>query len=138
MVFFATLWLAAACSSSSMSKRPENVPKPDVQVRVGEIFFGSGTTAPLPIDVAIINTGKQAIAVRRVFLETPSMMQFGIYPFERIFNETIEPGATGYFQMSPTAWASRSRLSPNEPLNLRVWVDFQSGEAHWRDVYNLR
>ena len=121
-----------------MSKRPANVPKPDVQVRVGEIFFGSGTTAPLPIDVAVINTGTQPIAVRRVFLETPSMMQFGIYPFERIFNETIEAGGTGYFQMSPTAWASRSRLTPNEPLNLRVWVDFESGGVHWRDLYNLR
>ena len=49
------LSFTAACSSASQSKRPANVPKPDVQVRVGEIFFGSGTTAPLPVDVAIVH-----------------------------------------------------------------------------------
>ena len=132
--------LIAACASSGaeLSKRPENIPRPDVQVRVGQLYFGSGTTAPLPMDVAVINAGNEPISVRRIFVESPSMMQYGISPHERIYNEAIAGGATQLFSVTPTAWASRARLTPSEPLNLRVWIDFEQGESRWRELYTLR
>ena len=136
----AVVLLVAACSSSSaeLSKRPEGVPRPDVEVRVGQLFFGSSTTAPLPMDVAVLNGGKETISVRRIMVESPSMMQYAIYPYERIYNQPIESGASEVFSLTPTAQTSRARSQPNEPLNLRVWIDFQSGDNHWREMYTLR
>jgi hypothetical protein len=130
--------LLAACAASPSAKRPTNVPKPDVEVRFGDLFFGSGTSAPLPMDVFVRNGGAQAIAVRRIRVESPGMSQYGILPYERIYNTTIEPGRVENFALTPTALASSARMRPTEPLTLRVWIDFKAGEFRWREIYMLR
>lgn len=135
-VVFSLLMLG--CGSSANTSRPANVPKPDVAVRTGQLFFGSGTSAPLPLDVAVYNGAAQAIVVRRIRVESPAMTQYGILPFERIFRETVEPGTTKEFSLMPTAVASSARMRPTEPLTLRVWIDFEAGENRWREMYMLR
>lgn len=132
------LLFVLACGSSVNTSRPANVPKPDVEIRTGQLFFGSGTTAPLPLDVLVHNGSAQPIVVRRIRVESPGMTQYGIYPFERLFRETIEPGATESFPLNPTAVASAPRMHPSEPLILRAWIDFEAGENRWREMYMLR
>ncbi|MEO6487834.1 MAG: hypothetical protein ABIO78_07845 [Thermoanaerobaculia bacterium] len=132
------LVLAAGCGSTSAS-RPKDVPKPDVEIRrIGDMFFGSGRTAPLTLEVAISNPAPRALIVRRIRVEAPGMVQYGIQPTERILRETLQPGEAKTIAITATAVAGSSRRDFTEPLNLRAWIDFEIDGMRFRELYLLR
>ena len=66
------------------------------------------------------------------------MVQWGICPVQRAFNETIAPGEAKAFPMFATAVTRYTRSMPNEPLNVRAVVQFESGEKNYQELYNGR
>ena len=128
------LVLAIACASGGTS-RPADMPRPGVDIRQsGALFFGSGSTAPAFLEVAVTNLGSQPLIVRRVRIDSPGMAQYGLQPTERVFRETIAPGDTKSVQITPTAVTTTSR--PSEPLTLRAIVYFESNGRSFREIYN--
>lgn len=131
----------AACSSSSSSPgtkfgdRPTGVERPDIDVRqLSSPFFGSGYTAPLPLDVDITNRSSAPLSVRKVRIEAMGMSEFSIYPAERLFKEDIPPGQTKTFNINATAYTNIARLTPVEPLSLRATVDFETGQTRFHEI----
>lgn len=115
------------------------MPRPEVEIRqAAPLFFGSGTTAPVSFDIAVANRGSEPLIVRRIRVESPGMVQYGVYPREEIYRETIPPGQTKTLALNATAWASQSRLQPSEPLSLRAMIDFESEGKHFREIYQGR
>lgn len=132
-----SILIAAACSSGG-GTRPSTVTQADVDVRTaGSLFFGSGTSAPLNLDVTVTNRARVPMTVRSIRVSSPGMMQFTILPAQKMFSTTLEPGETKNFPISTTAIASRSRLSPTEPLNLRADVDFETNGRRFKEIFNF-
>lgn len=131
------LFLAIGCSSNP--KQPAGYVRPEVLMRgPGPIFFGSGTQAPVTVDVQIANSGSLPITVRRVRIESPGMSQYSLAPATREYRETIASGQMALLSMSATAYASRARLDPTEPLLIRAVVELESGGVWIREVYTIR
>ena len=138
MILAVVAILAAGCGSSAPT-RPKDVPKPDVEIRtVGEMFFGSGRTAPLTLEVAIFNPAPRELIVRRIRLDAPGMVQYGIVATERILNEKLQAGQGKVIPITATAVAGSSRLNVTEPLNVRAWIDFEIDGKRFRELYLLR
>nr|MDQ3283638.1 hypothetical protein [Acidobacteriota bacterium] len=75
----AVLLLAVACGSTQMGRRPAGFAQPDIQVQpVGNLFFGSGSTAPISFDVEIFNRASSALTVREIEITTPTMAQWTV------------------------------------------------------------
>ncbi|MFP5246057.1 MAG: hypothetical protein ACLGH0_05140 [Thermoanaerobaculia bacterium] len=127
------LLLVVACASN----RPATPGRPEVALeRHGSLFFGSGRTAPLGVDIHVRNSATQPIRVRRIRLEaSPAMAQFSIYPVERILNETVAPGDIYTLRLVATAVTNVQR--PNEPLSLRTYVDFELDGKRHRELYQF-
>ena len=105
---------------------------------MGDMFFGSGRTAPLTLEVGISNPASRPLIVRRIRVESPGMVQYGIQPTERIFRETLQPGEGRVLAMTVTAIAGSSRLNATEPLTLRAWIDFEIDGKRFRELYLVR
>jgi hypothetical protein len=102
---------------------------------VSQVFFGSGTTAPANLDVVVENRSAHPIVVRNIRAQSSGMVQWGIYPVQRNFNETLNPGEAKSFPLFATAVARYARMTPNEPLNVRAVVDFQSEGRRYQEMY---
>jgi len=138
LVLALSVLFVAGCGSTA-SSRPKDVPKPDVEIRtLGDMFFGSGRTAPLTLEVGISNPASRPLIVRRIRVESPGMVQYGIQPTERIFRETLQPGEGRVLALTVTAIAGSSRLNATEPLTLRAWIDFEIDGKRFRELYLVR
>lgn len=102
---------------------------------VSPVFFGSGTTAPANLDVIVENRAGVPITIRSVRVESMGMAQWGIYPAQRMFNETVGAGQTKAFPIFATAQARAARMTMTEPLTVRAIVQFASGEERYQEVY---
>jgi hypothetical protein len=130
--FSLLLAVAIGCSSA---KPPAGFARPEIAVQqLGSVFFGSGSTAPVTVAVGITNHAHEPIVIRRIRIETPGMMEYALYPVERLVNETIQAGDSRTVSISGTAVASRSRLTPREPLNARVQVDYTVNGKNYREI----
>jgi len=126
--------LVAACASVTQPPTPG---RPVIEVRRSSaIFFGSSSTAPLNLDIEILNPAKEAIVVRRVRVQpAPGMMQYNIYPALRTVHETIEPGETKIIHITATAYTGIARLDPTEPLGIRAYLDYDLGGKRHQELY---
>ncbi len=128
------LLMLASCATSP--QRPASVPRPELQVRLASpIFFGSGTRAPATLELDITNRATVPIVVRRVQADSPNMAQYTIYPEMRDYHETIGPGETKTLTLFATAVAGRSRLTPSEPLVLRLFLELEVNQQRFREVF---
>jgi len=110
-------------------------PQMEIRLAGGSPFFGSSRTAPVTFDVSIANTSPIPFSVRRIELSTPSSVEFGIYPAERLFNEAVAPGEQKTMSVTATAYnAGNARMSPTEPLAMRMIVEFEHEGKRWREV----
>src|SRR5688572_29315783 len=126
------LLVVLACASGG-SSRPKNIPQPAIELGMPhDIFFGSGNTAPATIEVRVLNRATVPIRIRRIEVESPGMMQYGIQRTVRDFGETIPPGESKSVSVFATAITTVRR--PTEPLTLRAVVDFEApGGVRWRE-----
>jgi hypothetical protein len=129
--------LTTACGSAK-STRPATIAQPDLDAGLAtELFFGSGTQAPANIDVRVTNRATVPITLRRVEIDSPGMGQYVIGRTIRDFRETIAPGETKVVAVFATAYAQTTRR-PSEPLQLRAIIEFEAGEARWREILMAR
>lgn len=128
--------LASACGSASAT-RPANIAQPSIEAQLaGTVFFGSGTTAPANIDVAVTNTAGVPITLRRVEVDSPGMGSYGLIRTSREVRESIAPGETKLVTVFATAVTTVR--NPTEPLTIRVIADFENGKDRWREVQFTR
>ena len=129
---FLLLFLVIACGTAK-SARPASVPQPGMRADLThDIFFGSGSTAPATIDIAVENRAAIPIMLRRVEISSPGMAQFGLYSTYRDFRETLAPGEVKKIPIFATAWTSVR--NPNEPLTIRAVLDFEAEGKVWREM----
>lgn len=122
---------AIACASGGTS-RPKSIAQPQIEVfMTHDVFFGSQAEAAATIEVRVTNPSAEPIKVLRAEVYSPTMSQWGIRRTSRTFNESIAPGETKSVTLFATAVTTVSR--PDEPLVLTALVDFESGEARWRE-----
>jgi hypothetical protein len=126
--------LAVACASVNREPTPG---RPAIRiVQKTPLFFGSGFTAPLNIELTIANVAKEPIRVRRVRLQPgPAMTQYSVYPASRIVSEVIQPGQTAEVDVVMTAYTDIRRLHPTEPLGIRALIDYESGGKRFQELY---
>lgn len=133
-LFLITL-LTIGCTSSSGTSRPSSVGQPDISVTLANpLFFGSGTTAPANFDVTITNRANVPISLRRLEIDSPGMVEYRLVPMARQFNEVIAPGETKTLSVSATVRTAQTRLTPSEPLTVRVVADFEANGQRFREV----
>lgn len=132
------LLLVAACASNQ-SKRPANIPQPDLGARLlNPLFFGSGNEAVATIEVGVRNRATVPLIVRRIEIDSPGMGQYTLRRSVRDYRETIAPGAEKSMTTFATAIAQTTRR-PSEPLQLRVIMEFEAGPGQvWREIIMLR
>ena len=124
--------LMMACGSMG-SARPAAVAAPEIRADVaGNIFFGSGSSAPANIDVAVTNRATVPIVLRRLEVDSPGMSTFGLIRTSREVRETIAPGETKGVTVFATAVTNVR--NPSEPLTVRVIADFEVGKDRWREI----
>src|SRR5688500_11454254 len=93
LILFLSAAFLLACGTAS--NRPPDVPRPPIRVaQAGPIFFGSGTVAPMSLDVEITNRAKVPLRVREIDITSPGMSQYTLRGAVKHFNETIPPGET--------------------------------------------
>ena len=130
-LLLSTLISTAACSSGAT--RPANVPRPDMAVNpVGSVFFGSGNTAPITLEVAVRNNGTTPLRVLDVEIASPGMATYTIQTVRRTFHETIAPGETK--RLNVNTYATTRVSNPNEPLSLRTVITFDSNGQRFREI----
>lgn len=127
--------LAAACGSTDAMSTSGGRAAVGVSL-VSQVFFGSGNTAPANLDVIVENRSAQPIIVRNIRVSSSGMVQWAIYPVQRAFRETLNPGEAKAFPMFATAVSRYARTTPNEPLNVRTVVQFESGKERFQEIYN--
>jgi hypothetical protein len=133
--FLLLLFLGCA---SAQSTRPASIPQPDLDAHlVNPLFFGSGTTAPATIEVAVTNRASVPIEVVRISLDSPGMGQYTLATARREFKETIPPRETKNLTVFATAYAQTTRR-PDEPLVIRAIVEFKAGDHYWREILMAR
>lgn len=131
-LLFLVVLFAVACGSTG-SGRPANISAPEIRSGIaGTVFFGSGTTAPVTIDVAVTNTATVPIVLRRVEVDSPGMSTYGLIRTARTMRENLAPGETK--TVSVFATAVTNVRNPSEPLTIRVIADFESGKDRWREI----
>lgn len=129
---------AVACASSNVPKygnRPSTVAQPEITIGLMSTpFFGSGYTAPMPLDVEIINHASVPLTVRRIRVESTGMAEYALYPVERLLKDDIPPGQSKVFNLNATAYTNIARLTPVEPLSMRATVDFETGDVRFHEI----
>ncbi len=131
-LLFLVVLFAVACGSTG-SNRPANIAAPEIRAGInGTVFFGSGTTAPVNIDVAVTNTATVPIVLRRIEVDSPGMSTYGVIRTARTMRENIAPGETKTVTVFATAVTNVR--NPSEPLMIRVIADFESGKDRWREI----
>src|SRR5688572_10988671 len=83
------LILLLACGSSN----PSSPGRPELLIRQNsELFFGSGTSAPVSITVQLRNTAAEPIKILRVRIEPGLMSQYTVRPYEQLYSHALPPG----------------------------------------------
>jgi hypothetical protein len=135
LVVSSLVLVAAACASS---KRPANVAMAEVNVRpLATPFFGSGQQAPVALEVHVTNKATVPVNVRKIRISSPDVLQFSIRSEERVFGDTLAPGATKAFTVSTMASATSTPATPLSPVTLRVVVEFEAAGTSYREVYTF-
>ena len=132
VLLFLMLAALSGCASSADPSAGEAMEthRPVVQVQLeGPIYFGSGTTAQVSMGVHIANPTSETVVVRRVRIEAPGMSYYQLYPSTREFRETLNSGQQWSVSMSARAVTNIARLNPNEPLTLRVTLEYETPDA---------
>ncbi|HYI13150.1 MAG TPA: hypothetical protein VEK57_29150 [Thermoanaerobaculia bacterium] len=133
LLFLFTLGCASGTATGSGGGRPANVPAPEIRVDpVGSVFFGSGSDAPLAFEISVTNRATVPIQLQEVELSTPGMVQWGIRPIRRVYNQTIAPGDT--YTASLVATAITRQRDPSEPLTVRAFVGFEAEGKRFREL----
>jgi hypothetical protein len=124
---------AGACSSAG-SARPANIAAPELSATIsgGSVFYGSGTSAPVTVDVFITNRATVPIVLRRLEVDSPGMATHGLVRTSRTMRESIAPGETK--NVSVFATSVTTVQYPSEPLQIRVIADFENGKDRWREI----
>ena len=138
-IFAISLVVATACASGG-SQRPADMPRPDLRVAVVSTpFFGSGTDAPISLDIQVSNLGGQPMVVRYIRIVSQGSVQVGVRPYQRVLQETIAPGQSKVFNLTSMAYiaSDSGRFNPSEALNIRADAYFESGGKEFREIYNL-
>lgn len=131
--------LALACGSIKSSARPDRIPKPEIGIdNPGPIFFGSGQTAPVSLNVEVTNLADESIKLRRIRVESPGMVQYSLYPVQREYNDEIPPAGRRTFSLFATAFTNQRALMQSEPLSVRAVIDFEVTGTHFREVVYAR
>jgi hypothetical protein len=127
----------AGCATTDSDSAPQTA-RPDIQVRQsGPIYFGSGSVAPVTLDVDIANPTAETLTIRRVRLESPGMGQYSLYPVTREFRETLNPGQQTSVSLSARATTSIARLNPTEPLTIRAIIEYEDSTGkRRREIYH--
>ena len=133
--------ILAAVTLAGCGSAPKPGPeRPAVNVeQISPIFFGSGYSAPVHIDVSVQNVHSKPMTLRTVRLEPGAGMGFfTIYPEQREFNRELAPGEVHTVQLVPTAYTNRPRHTPNEPFSVRAIVDVVVEGKRHRQLYIFR
>ena len=126
------LLLTVACGS--LASRPVNVPQPSIVTRsVGSIFFGSGNSAPVYLEVAVTNHASVPLRVRNIEIRSLGMVHYTLQPVRRLFNETIPPGQTRTLSLITSAYTT-VRNPGDEPLSLRTMVTMEAEGKPFREI----
>jgi hypothetical protein len=135
-VILSILLLAAACGTAN-SQRPATIAAPQIDINpVGSVFFGSGASAPITLEVTIGNPSTTAIIVREIEISSPGMSQYAIRPVRRTVRETIPAGNSTKVNVFTMAYTSVR--DPTEPLTLRGIVTFEAGSSRWREIVMIQ
>lgn len=131
------LAVAFAGCGSAPKAGPE---RPVVHVeQINPIFFGSGYSAPVHIEVTVENIHSKPITLRSVRLEPGAGMGFfTIRAEQREFNTEIAPGNVKSVQLVPMAYTTVARHTPNEPFSVRAIVDVVVDGKRHRQMYIFR
>jgi hypothetical protein len=128
--------ILGACSSAN-SNRPATIAQPEIRIQpVGSVFFGSGASAPITLEVTIANPATTAITVREIEISSPGMSQYAIRPVRRTLRDSIPSGSTHSVNVFTMAFTSVR--DPSEPLTLRGIVTFESNGARWREIVMMQ
>jgi hypothetical protein len=123
-----------ACATSS-GNRPANIAQPEIRVQqTSSLFFGSTSTSPLSLDVAVTNRANVPLRVREIQLSSPGMVQYTIRPVSRQFNDTLQPGETKTLGLVTTAIARQARLQVSEPLAIRAFVRLEANGKQFAEI----
>jgi hypothetical protein len=132
LVLFLAVFALIGCSTAG-STRPTNVAQPDIDANIaGPVYFGSGQTAPVTLEVTIRNNATVPLKAHQVELTSPGMTTYTLRAIRRIVNETIAPGDTRTITLFTQAYTTVR--DPAEPLTLRTIVYFEANGAKWREI----
>lgn len=124
--------LVAGCGSTGAT-RPASIARPDIRTEpVGNVFFGSSSSAPVTLEVTIRNNATTAITARHIDISAPGMQTYTIRPVRRIVREVIAPGDTRTITLFSTAHTSVR--DPIEPLTLRTNISFEAEGTQWHEI----
>lgn len=127
------LLFTLACASGA--SRPADVAAPTVVIQqANTIFFGSGTSAPVTLDVHIRNNAKVPIRLREVEIRSPGMSQYTLLRTSRLFAETIPAGETRSVSLVATAVREQTRFRTEEPLSVSANLRFEVNGKPFREV----
>lgn len=127
--------LAAACTSTP---RPAGVTKADVDVRLmNQLFFSSAGTAAATFEVRITNTAPMPILIHGIRLSSPGMVQYTLRAEEKLVRETVEPGDSVAVSIPATLFGNPGATINEEPLAIRVFLDFEANGARHTDLFNI-
>ncbi|MFZ2490815.1 MAG: hypothetical protein WA208_04945 [Thermoanaerobaculia bacterium] len=131
------LAFALACQTGGgTGETPGSADRPPMEVRqIGSLFFGSSYDTSVSLDFFIENNGTVPMKVWRILVQDAGMVQYQIPITSREFRRTIEPGKVERFTIVATAVTDVYRLSPNEPLLVRVTVDADREGKRFRALY---
>ena len=126
--------LTLACSSAG-TNRPAGVAAPTIVVnQVSPIFFGSGTSAPVSLEIYVKNNATVPIRVREVEIRSPGMSQFTLLRTTKLFGETIPPGETRTLSLMATAVREQTRFRAEEPLSIVANVRLEANGQQFREI----
>jgi hypothetical protein len=127
--------LAFAIACASAPERPATVAQPEVQLTpAAPIYFGSGTSAPASLNLAITNRANVPLNVVRVRVEASGVADYTLRTFERNYRETLGPGETRVIPILTQAYAAYAGSRSNEPLTVRVFVDYEAEGTRFRET----
>lgn len=128
-----TAVLVAACATAP--QRPATVAEPEIQLApAAPIFFGSGMTAPVSLEIAVTNRASVPLSVVRIRIESSGVANYALRTYERNYRETLAPGETQVFPILTQAYAAYAGMRTMEPMTVRVFVDFESGKTRFRET----
>jgi len=126
--------LTLACSSAGTS-RPAGVAAPSIAVQqISPIFFGSGTSAPVSLEIHVRNNATVPIRVREIEIRSPGMSQFSLIRTSKLFGETIPPGETRTLSLIATAVREQTRFRAEEPLSVVANVRLEANGQQFREI----